>query len=254
MVDKSQCGHCGCSWSVHMHITYETTQVLTKVVDVNVQQQIIDKVSHIKIIEQFVQSTVDRINKLEAEKREVTKVSAKFACFLKHNAVAPYNDATFDYIEHSIEVEKGKVDAGGDRSVLKELEKMKSMYEEEVKILEKAISSPKRGVRVPTVEEIKKLYDDLCRLEIIGPMLKDAMEIAEVSDVGAMQHSEKIIQPHRKPPNSGNKTMNYDDSAVSSQSKTGAFQNVGRAYKWVKRKITGADTGEHSRGRSSQKT
>jgi len=191
MVNQSYCQHCGCSWSVHMHITYECTQVKTQVVDANVEKQIKDKATSIETINQHLQSLEDRINKLEAEKLQLMKVSAKFACFLKHNAIAPCNDAMCDYLEHLIQVEKGKVSAGGDQSRLVWLEEMKSMYLEEVKILEQAISDVESSVHVPTVEEIKKLYDDLCRLEITGPMLKNAMKVAKAGDVEAMQHNEK---------------------------------------------------------------
>jgi len=171
MVNQSYCRHCGCSWSFHMHIMYEYTQFQRQVVDANVEKQIRDKSSKIEI-KQSTQSLEDRIKKLEAEKLEVAEVSAKFGCFLKHNAIAAYNDATFNYLEHLIQVEKGHVSAGGDKSVLAGLKKMKSMYAEETRILEQAISSQKRSVGVPVAEEIKKLYDDLFRLEVTGPMLK----------------------------------------------------------------------------------
>jgi len=243
MANRSYCQHCRCSWSVHMHITYECTQVQTQVVDANVEKQIKDKASKIKISEQHLQSLQDRINKLEAEKQALAKVSAQFGCFLKHNAIAAYNDATFDYLEHLIEVHRGIVGADGDKSILKGLEKLKSMYEEEVQILEQAISSQKESAHVPTGEEINQLYDDLCRLDITGPMLMKAMKVAEATDVVAMQRNEERIQPYRKPPNSGNKTMNNDDSAVSSQPRRDRFQILGHVRGWVKRKITGEDIG-----------
>ena len=199
MDDRHQCEHCGCSWSVHMHITYECTQVPTQVVDANVEKQIKDKATSIDKINQHLQSLKDRINTLEAEKLQVTKVSARFGCFLKHNAIAPYNDAMSDYFEHLIRVERGNISAGGDQSRLVWLEEMKSMYLEEVKILEQAVNDVENSVHIPTVEEIKKLYDDLCRLEITGPMLNDAMKVAESGDIGAMQHNEQRIQPYRQP-------------------------------------------------------
>ena len=195
MDSRYHCKHCGCSWSVHMHITYETKQVPIKVEDGNVKKQIEDKASKIEIIKRHLQSLEDRIKKLEYEKLQVTKVSAKFACFLKHNAIAAYNDATLDYLQHLIEVEKGTVSAGGIQSRLDWLKEMKSVYEEEVKILEQAISNRKKSVHVPTTEEIKKLCDDLCCLEITGPMLKNTMKVAEAGNVGAMQHNEKRIKP-----------------------------------------------------------
>jgi len=180
---------------VHMHITYECTQVETQVVDVSVEKQIADNASRTDIIKQHEQSLHARIEKLNAEKREVARVSAHFACFLKHNAIAPYNDATLDYLKHLIEVEKGKVHVGGDKDVLRGLEEMISMCKEEVKILDEAISSRNGSGHVPTVEEIGKLYKDISRLEIAGPMLMKAVKVAKDSHTGAMQRNEKRIQP-----------------------------------------------------------
>jgi len=201
-----QCAQCGCSWSVHVHITYECTQVQTKVVDQNVERQIRDNSTKIETTEQHLKSLQDRINKLEDEKHHVAEVSAKFGCFLKHNAIAPFNDAMSDYLEHLIQIEKGKVSAGGDRNHLAGLENMKTMYEAEVRMLEKANKDPKSQKNVPTTEKVKKLYDDLCCLEICGPMLNDAMKVAEGADAGAMQYNERKIQAHRKPPRYSNST------------------------------------------------
>jgi len=195
-----QCQHCGCSWNVHMHITYECTQVQTNVVDENVEKQIKDKATKIETTEQHLKSLQGRVNKLEDEKRQVAEVSAKFGCFLKHNAIAPFNDALSDYLDHLIEIERGKISVGGDQSRLAGLENMKSMYEEEVKLLEKAINDPQGHASVPTTEKIKSLYNDLRGLQITGPMLKGVMDVAEAAGVGAMQYSEKRIQAHRRPP------------------------------------------------------
>ena len=198
--ESHNCLHCGCSWSVHMHITYECIQFETQIVDRNVERQIKDKASRIEIIQEHLQSLEDRIKALEAEKRNVVRVSAEFACFLKHNAIAPFNDSISDYLDHLIRVEQGIVAAGGgDRRKLLGLESMKAMHEEEVKILEKAINDSKGRKSVPSAEGIKRLYDDLCRLPIAGPMLKGAMRVAETASQGAMQKNEKIIQAHPKP-------------------------------------------------------
>jgi len=138
-----------------------------------------------------------RIKDLEAEKRQLVEMSAKFGCFLKHNAIATVNDSIADYLEHLIDLEKGKIGAGGDRNTLTELEKMKKMYEEEVKILEKAINDC-----VLSVEKIKSLYDELCHLPIAGPMLKNAMIVIEAANIGAINTKEHRIQ---KPPLFGNR-------------------------------------------------
>ena len=192
------CQSCGCSWSVHMHITYECSQVTTHVLDTNVQQQIEAKTTSIETIKQHQQSLEQRVKELEGEKQKVASVSAKFGCFLKHNAIAPFNDAVSDYLDHLIQNEKGKVSAGGDSSALEGLENVKSMFEEEIKVLEKAINNPDTLVNVSTPEDINDLYEDLCHLQFAGPMLKKAMDVAESANAGAVQYSESRFQKCHK--------------------------------------------------------
>jgi len=176
---------------MHIHITYECSLVTTQVLDTTVQQQIEAKTSSIETIKQHQQSLEQRVKELEAEKQKVASVSAKFGCFMKHNAIAPFNDALSDYLDHLIQNEDGKVSVGGDPSIRKGLENMKSMYEEEIKVLEEAIKNPMSLVGVPT--PIQKLYEDLLSLPIAGPMLKKAVEVAEAANTGAVKYSERRI-------------------------------------------------------------
>ena len=62
MNSQHKCEHCGCSWRVHMHITYDCTQVQTRIVDENVEKQIKDKATSIETTEQHLKSLQDRIN------------------------------------------------------------------------------------------------------------------------------------------------------------------------------------------------
>jgi len=188
MDGKQNCQMCGCSWKVHMHITYKFVQVRTDSVDVNVRKQIQAKAVSMNTIIQHLQSLEDRIKVLEDEKRQLAEVSAKFGCFLKHNAIAPFNDdIMLHYLEHLIQVESGKVSVGGDKTTLTGLRNMTSMHEEEVRKLEQAVNDRKSFTRVPAEDNIKSLYDHLCHLQITGPMLKNAMHVAEAANVGAMQ-------------------------------------------------------------------
>jgi len=189
-----KCTQCGCPYAVHMHITYDTAQVQTQVIDHSVEEQIKDKATKIEIIQQYLLKLEGRIKDLEAEKRQVVEISAKFGCFLKHNAIATLNDSIADYLDYLIDLEKGKIGAGGDRNTLKELEKMKAMYEQEVIVLEKAINDSQSDVSIPTVEKIKRLYDELCHLPITGPMLTKAMIVVEAANIGAIEMKEHRIQ------------------------------------------------------------
>ena len=160
-------------------------------VDQNVERQSEDEATNSETNERHMRSLEDCIKALEAEKRQVAKVSTKFACFLKHSAIAPYNDAISDYLDHLIEHERGKKSTCGNWSKLVRLEKMKSMYEEELMILEKAINDSKSDLNVPSVEEIMMLHNDLCRLHIGNPLLKDAMKVVESADIRAMEIAQR---------------------------------------------------------------
>src|SRR5690606_3220918 len=102
MDSKGNCKRCGCSWANHMHIYYKSTQKFVKKVDTNIQQQINEKKLSNDTIANFINGLRDRQRKYTFEKEEITKACATFACFLKSNAIRPYNDAVKDYLDYLI--------------------------------------------------------------------------------------------------------------------------------------------------------
>jgi len=215
---NNRCGKCGHSWSVHMHITYEITKKDREEEDLEVQKLITSESTYIEGVEKMQKNLDERIEKLKDEERTVTEVSARFACFLKLNAIAPYNDALGDYLDHLINDEKGKVGVGGEKATLERLQNTKAMYEKEVKVLEESFK--RSDVKPATAADIKILYaEKLCKLEFSGPNLKDIMNVSEAANAAAATYSETRIDLSRSHGEHSTKNKGY----------------VGRLFSWLRK-------------------
>jgi GTP-binding protein EngB required for normal cell division len=190
---NNNCTNCGCPWYTHMHITYETSTVVTKKIDPNIEQQINTKEEGKRQQEKFIQDLNQEIIKLKNEQEIINKASAKFACFLKQNAISAYNDAIADYLDVLIREEKNKINAGGDDKTLLGLEQMKRDYTEQVKILDDAIKQGGDQITI-TPDDIKELEQKLLNLEINGKDLREIMKVSTAAKSNAVAYNERRLQ------------------------------------------------------------
>lgn len=86
-----------------MHIYYATKLTEVKVVDKNVNLQIKDREGAALSAKQILESMEKLQTKHKNEQKSILQVTAKFAVFLKNNAISPYNDAYKAYIEFLID-------------------------------------------------------------------------------------------------------------------------------------------------------
>ena len=75
---------------------------------------------------------IKEIDELDTELRAVQDACIKFALFLKHNAITPYNDAMVAYLNHLIIEEGRKVACGGKNKVRESLKMQLLCYEQQV--------------------------------------------------------------------------------------------------------------------------
>ncbi len=193
MDSSNHCIKCGCPWYKHMHITYETYPVRKKIIDKSIKTQIESKEEAQQEIEKFIQKLDKKVEKLKEEQNFITKASAKFACFLKQNAIAPYNDALSAYLNHLIHEEEQKVGAGGGNQTLRGLQKMKREYDEQVNILEDAMKRGENQVTI-TPNDISELKQQLLNLEMNGTKLNDIMIHATTAKSSAVAYNERQFQ------------------------------------------------------------
>jgi transcription elongation factor Elf1 len=107
------CKSCSHSWQVHLHIKWEPVEVLTKIVDEAVRQRSQENASSVEMMTQAIRSREELIQNYKCERLKIQKAAGHFAVFLKRSAITTYNDSTLEYLDHLIDEEKAKAQAGG---------------------------------------------------------------------------------------------------------------------------------------------
>jgi len=189
--DRINCNKCGCVWNVHMHITYEMVEVATEEVDQSIVDLIKNKQTAVEAIEKHKKQLEDKVKQLNDVKSKILKISAIFACFLRRNAIMPFNDSLLEYLDHVIKEEEGKVSVGVSKDTLQSLQNMKNVYQEQIDILKKALEG--QGALTLDSDEIHQNIADLYRLPTVGKMLQDVMAVANQANDKLCTISEKAI-------------------------------------------------------------
>ncbi|KAF5275274.1 hypothetical protein FQR65_LT16766 [Abscondita terminalis] len=101
---------------------------------------------------------------LEIERETVLKTTAKFACFLKTNAIAPYNDA------------ENSLNEATDFELIKQLERMLHEYSEEKTTIMNAMSLAVDAMATINAVDILDAINSLYSLEIFGAKIKELFE------------------------------------------------------------------------------
>src|SRR5205823_10302136 len=110
---------------------YENEIITKSIVDQNVEMQISEKKSDQETKKAIIKEFQSRVNQLQEEQKQINKISLKFAQFLRQNAIAAFNDAYADYLDHFINEEKIKKNVDPinyDEAILKGLEATKKSY------------------------------------------------------------------------------------------------------------------------------
>lgn len=97
------CRHCHHSFSIHMHIYFDTKPYKSREIDKNVEANINREEEVRAEISNMITKLTQKRTSLMTEKDTVQKSMAKFAHFLTHNAITPYNDTYQEYIQYLIE-------------------------------------------------------------------------------------------------------------------------------------------------------
>jgi len=168
-IDKKNgvCHQCGHNYIDHMHIYYEYRPITAKFRDEAVDRDLVENAKNINLKEEAIRMKKRAIAEFEIEYHQVQDAAIQFGFFLKRHAITVYNDATLEYLEHFIDQEKMKIQAGGTKKALKILEKHKADHIEKVKTLEKAIASGDNG-QVRDDQGIHQLIDTLYGLPHFG--------------------------------------------------------------------------------------
>ncbi|CAG8521474.1 2935_t:CDS:2, partial [Racocetra persica] len=193
MAGTKKCQVCGCLWNKHMHITYENEQISVDKVDENIKILISEKQSDQTIKAAYIKDLEKRINQLKEEKKTINKIIVKFALFLRQNAIAAFNDAYVDYLDHFINEEKIKKGANPNtynNKVLEELETSRREYAEKMETIKDAIEADKVSSVPISPEDINKLEKQLLNLTISGQTLQKMKDETKRGQINSINYHE----------------------------------------------------------------
>ena len=166
---NGECSVCGHRWQVHLHYMWEPVEKKVKVDDEAVAKRIKENANEVVVAQTAIDSRKKRIVQYEKEREKIQQAAGQFSVYLKRSSIKPYNDSKLEYLDHLIEEEKGKVQAGGSAKRLDDLRSDKRQHEQEIQALTQYAQA---GGELLDQKGINKLIQELYALKLTGPDLK----------------------------------------------------------------------------------
>ena len=130
-------------------------------------------------MEEAIRLRQERVKQYRAERDIIQKAAGQFAVFLKRSSIKPWNDSKLEYLDHLIDEETGKVQAGGSDKRLKDLRADRQQHAEEIDVLERYAQEGQTS-KLLDQEGIKKTIDELYSLKLTGADLKKVAKQLEI--------------------------------------------------------------------------
>ncbi|KAK4221081.1 P-loop-containing protein [Podospora fimiseda] len=186
MMPNGFCRICRHHFMDHMHIYYDYRPMTYIHQNKDVSRNLIKHASDIQIQQEAIKMKQIAIEEFKLEYAQVQEAAVHFGFFLKRHSIEPYNDATIEYVDHLINQEKVKIESGGSKQVLYNLEKYKTQHIEKVKAITKAME---RGDDSFLLDDkgIWQLVTTLYGLPHFGEDLKKIMQINQKAADGAFR-------------------------------------------------------------------
>jgi hypothetical protein len=204
-IENGNCKHSNCrhSYKEHMHIYYQSEETTSIEEDKSIKKLLSSNLDAVTMKERMINDKRGEIVELDAELKKIQHGSARFAQFLKTNAIIPYSDAIIEYMDHFIREEKDKVAWGGSEKTLRALEKSRQQYIEEIEILKNGMAAGAGvGSSVFTPEQVQDALKELYGLKHYGAKLKEAVEAVNSAGQRAAAYREVPVRmlPSQKGP------------------------------------------------------
>jgi hypothetical protein len=196
---SQNCRHCGHSWQLHLHILWEPIETTVQVDDEMVSKRLTENGTHVEVMETALASRQKRIQKYEEERCTLQKAAGQFAVFLKNSSIKPYNDSKLEYLDHLIEEEKGKVQAGGSRKRLDDFTADRRQHVEETRTLREYFKAGAND-KLLDQEGIDNLVQEIFTLDLTGDDLrKVANQLEDVQNRTAERAKASAVHASTQP-------------------------------------------------------
>ena len=155
-----------------MRITYELEKTTEKILNETAQKKLSDNQSHVTNLNNFVEKINTYIEEMIEEETEITTISAQFACYLKQNAMTPFNDAIDSHLNMLLKQERGKPSPSD--SSIQDLENMKAKYAQQKRLITEAMEQTGHSDvdYISDPGEVERLKEKLFRLRHNGSDLE----------------------------------------------------------------------------------
>uniref|UniRef100_A0A914IB85 G domain-containing protein n=1 Tax=Globodera rostochiensis TaxID=31243 RepID=A0A914IB85_GLORO len=189
---QDKCKVCGCDWSVHMYIRFDQ-MVVTNELDEAKRKLFVDKRDTLSTLESY------RLQMLD-EREKIYSKAALFCSFLKTWALTPYNDSMEAYILLSIQDgERFVAETDGEADQKLYVEKLKGLreslrlYKEQKELIDAANANDSNGLKVIKAEDVTEFFEELCKLPIFGPNIKQMYEAQQKTrEVNQKEYTEEM--------------------------------------------------------------
>ncbi|EFO64994.1 Hypothetical protein GLP15_385 [Giardia lamblia P15] len=172
------CHVCGHSYMEHMHTMHKASPKKVTEDDPQVLERLRSTSDRQAVIQEEIRKAKDKAKRYKKEYRRIIEISARFAQFIKKNAILDFNSSLGDYLKTQIKKLEDASDLSDtDKKRLSGFRESLQRYEEEVKIFQEAISRGK--VTVPTDKEIGELIEELKNLPLTGESFKISLQANE---------------------------------------------------------------------------
>ena len=159
-----------------MHMTYDLERESKRVIDKNVKTLLDEKEDDASKLRNFIASVNSYVEELKQEQQQITDICAQFGCYLKKNAITPFNDEVDAHLEMLIKEEQTKPDRS--QTTIDNLTRMRQKYDQKKRIITEAMDNP-NGRDIDFISEpakVEQLKKKLFALKHNGKQLEDSFK------------------------------------------------------------------------------
>jgi len=142
--------------------------------DAGVERDLSDNIRNIDLQQNTIDLRKVIIKEFHLEYQQLQDAAVQFGGFLQRHAITPYNDSALEYIDHQIDEEEKRIQAGRPAKKLIRLKAYRQEIEAQVRALKKALDQGD-SLHVLDDDAIEKLTEDLYRMKHHGQMLRAIM-------------------------------------------------------------------------------
>ena len=160
-----------------MHLSYDLKEENLRMKDESTEDKLNDERDITEQVTAFIDKLQLQSDEMQREKEQVTKISAKFCCYLSRNSITPYNDIIHNHLDMLIRNEEGK--EVKDIKRINRIQNLEATYNKMKEDIDAAMNQqdPCDADIISKPEEVIELSKELFGLKFSGQFLKQVNDL-----------------------------------------------------------------------------